>query len=69
MGRHFEWEVDNARLRYQRNAGRVEAEARPDGIHVLRASGPATRLSSHDTVRTYKGLADGERWLPLPQGP
>ena len=28
MGKHFEWEVDNARLRYQRNAERIEAEAR-----------------------------------------
>ena len=68
MGKHFEWEVDNARLRYQRNAERIEAEARLDGIYVLRTSEPATRLSSHDTVRTYKGLADVERWFRTLKG-
>ena len=67
-GQHFEWEVDNARLRYQRNAERIEAEARLDGIYVLRTSEPATRLSSHDTVRTYKGLADVERWFRTLKG-
>ena len=68
MGKHFEWEVDNARLRYQRNAERIEAEARLDGIYVLRTSEPAARLSSHDTVRTYKGLADVERWFRTLKG-
>ena len=68
MGKHFEWEVDNARLRYQRNAERIEAEARLDGIYVLRTSEPATRLSSHDTVRTYKGLAHVERWFRTLKG-
>ena len=68
MGKHFEWEVENARLWYQRNAERIEAEARLDGIYVLRTSEPATRLSSHDTVRTYKGLADVERWFRTLKG-
>ena len=68
MGKHFEWEVDNGRLRYQRNAERIEAEAHLDGIYVLRTSEPATRLSSHDTVRTYKGLADVERWFRTLKG-
>ena len=68
MGKHFEWEVDNGQLRYQRNAERIEAEARLDGIYVLRTSEPATRLSSHDTVCTYKGLADVERWFRTLKG-
>ena len=68
MGKHFDWEVDNARLRYRRNAERIEAEARLDGIYVLRTSEPATRLSSHDTVRTYKGLSDVERWFRTLKG-
>ena len=63
MGKHFDWEVDNGRLRYRRSAERIEAEARLDGIYVLRTSEPAARLSAQDTVRTYKGLADVERWF------
>ena len=46
---------------------RIDAEARLDGIYVLRTSEPAARLSPEDTVRTYKGLADIERWFPHPQ--
>ena len=63
MGKHFDWEVENGRLRYRRSAERIEAEARLDGIYVLRTSEPAARLSAQDTVRTYKGLADVERWF------
>ena len=51
MGKHFDWEVDNGRLRYRRSAERIEAEARLDGIYVLRTSEPAARLSAQDTVR------------------
>ena len=66
MGKHFEWEVDNARLRYQRNAERIEAEARLDGIYVLRTSEPATRLSSHDTVRTFAAVNGPVPSMPSP---
>ena len=68
MGKHFDWEVHDGRLHYQRNAERVEAEARLDGIYVLRTSEPAARLSAQDTVRTYKGLSDVERWFRTLKG-
>ena len=68
MGKHFDWEVENGRLRYRRSAERIEAEARLDGIYVLRTSEPAARLSAQDTVRTYKGLADVERWFRTLKG-
>ena len=68
MGKHFEWEVQDGQLRYRRQAERVEAEARLDGIYVLRTSEPAERLSSQDTVRTYKGLSDVERWFRTLKG-
>ena len=68
MGKHFDWEVHDGRLRFQRNAERVEAEARLDGIYVLRTSEPAARLSAQDTVRTYKGLSDVERWFRTLKG-
>ena len=68
MGKHFEWEAQDGQLRYRRRAEQVEAEARLDGIYVLRTSEPAERLSSQDTVRTYKGLSDVERWFRTLKG-
>ena len=68
MGKHFQWEVEHGRVEYRRNAEGVEAEACLDGIYVLRTSEPAERLSSQDTVRTYKGLSDVERWFRTLKG-
>ena len=51
MGKHFDWEVHDGRLRHQRNAERVEAEARLDEIYVLRTSEPAARLSATTVLR------------------
>ena len=68
VGKHFEWEVEDDRLRDERNIERIEAEARLGGIYVIRTSEPATRLSSEDTVRTDKGLADVERWFRAVKG-
>ena len=68
VAKHFEWDVHDGRLRYERNRERIEAEARLDGIYVIRTSEPATRLSSEDTVRTYKGLAAVERWFRAVKG-
>ena len=53
---------------YERDQARTDAEARLDGIYVLRTSEPAERLSPEDTVRTYKGLADVERWFRTLKG-
>ena len=53
---------------YARDPERIEAEARLDGLYVLRTSEPAQRLSPQDTVRTCKGLADVERWLRTLEG-
>ena len=41
---------------------------RLDGLYVLRTSDPAQRLSPQDKVRTYKGLADVERWFRTLEG-
>ena len=63
MAKHFRWAAHDGRLVYERDYARIDAEARLDGIYVLRTSEPAARLSPEDTVRTYKGLADIERWF------
>ena len=68
MAKHFHWEVHDGRLVYERDHARIDAEARLDGIYVLRTSEPAARLSPEDTVRTYKGLADVERWFRTLKG-
>ena len=69
MAKHFIWEVVDGRLAYRRNDETIAAEARLDGIYVLRTSEPEERLSAADTVRTYKGLADVERWFRALKGP
>ena len=68
MAKHFRWTVHDGRLVYERDHARIDAEARLDGIYVLRTSEPAGRLSPQDTVRTYKGLADVERWFRTLKG-
>ena len=68
MAKPFRWEVREGRLVYERDHERVDAEARLDGLYVLRTSEPAQRLSPEDTVHTYKGLADVERWFRALKG-
>ena len=68
MAKHFRWTVHDGRLVHERDHARIDAEARLDGIYVLRTSEPAGRLSPQDTVRTYKGLADVERWFRTLKG-
>ena len=41
MGKHFEWEAQDGQLRNRRRTEQVEAEARLDGIYVLRTKGVA----------------------------
>ena len=68
MAKHFRWEVRGGRLFHTRDHARIEAEARLDGLYVLRTSEPVQRLPAEDTVRTYKGLADVERWFRTLKG-
>ena len=68
MAKHFRCAVHDGRLVHERDHACIDAEARLDGIYVLRTSEPAARLSPEDTVRTYKGLADVERWFRTLKG-
>jgi hypothetical protein len=61
VAKHFELEIDDGHFAYRRKQETIQAEAGLDGIYVIRTSEPATRLSSEDTVRAYKGLAQLER--------
>ena len=61
VGKHFELTITDTTFRYSRKQAAIEAEARLDGIYVLRTSVPKAVLSAEDTVRAYKGLAAVER--------
>ena len=61
VAKHFEFEIEDGHFAYRRRDDAIAAEARLDGIYVIRTSEPAERLSAEDTVRGYKGLAQVER--------
>ncbi len=60
MAKHFRWAVHDGRLVHERDHTRIDAEARLDGIYVLRTSelAPPRRHGAH-----LQGLADVERWF------
>jgi len=61
MAKHFHLDIADTDLTFARDAAAIAAEARLDGIYVLRTSLPADRLDAPGTVRAYKSLAQVER--------
>ncbi len=61
VGKHFDVEVRDAGMDWARNAGRIEAEARLDGIYVIRTSLGAEAMGTEAAVDAYKSLAGVER--------
>jgi Transposase DDE domain len=61
VAKHFILEIDSGRFAWRRDQEAVAAEARLDGLYVIRTSEPQSRLSAADTVRTYKALGQLER--------
>jgi transposase len=61
MGKHFQCKIGEGSFAWSRRAESIEQEEKLDGIYVLRTSEPAERLSTEDTVRSYKSLAEVER--------
>ncbi len=61
MAKHFEIEITATAFSYARKTEAIAAEARLDGIYVLRTSVSKKRLGAEDTVRAYKDLAKVER--------
>ena len=59
--KHFDVEVREDGASWSRNRGRIAAEARLDGIYVVRTSLPPDAIGSDDAVRAYKSLARVER--------
>jgi transposase len=61
MAKHFDVEVSDGYLAWQRRIEQIEEEARLDGIYVLRTSMPAEHLDAAETVQAYKDLSRIER--------
>ena len=61
MEKHFAIEVSDDALSWARKQERIEAEARLDGIYIVRTSLPADALGAEAAVAAYKSLARVER--------
>jgi hypothetical protein len=61
MAKHFETSITDQTFSFARKQDRIEAEARLDGIYVLRTNLTAEQSDAAATVRSYKSLAQVER--------
>jgi alkylated DNA nucleotide flippase Atl1 len=61
VGKHFHRAITDTSLTYHRDQAAIDAEARLDGIYVLRTSVPASDLDAAEVVAGYKNLAYVER--------
>ncbi len=56
MGKHFALTITDTGFTWRRNDKTIAAEARLDGIYVIRTSVPEAALSAEQTVGAYKSL-------------
>ena len=61
MAKHFEVTITDDSLAIERRQARIDAEARLDGIYVIRTPLPAGDLDAAGTVTAYKNLKHVER--------
>ena len=61
MAKHFTLAITDTDFSFARKQDAVDAEARLDGIYVMRTSLPAKALDDSASVRAYKSLAQVER--------
>jgi len=61
VARHFTIRITDDSIRYARDQDSIAAEAKLDGIYVLRTSVDATSLDSGEVVSSCKALAQVER--------
>lgn len=61
VGKHFDCQITNTSLTFERNQDKIDAEAALDGIYVLRTSVPADTLDTAQVVFGYKTLSNVER--------
>ena len=61
MKKHFALDIADGRFAFRRREDEIAAEARLDGIYVVRTSLPMDKMGSEQTVAAYKSLALVER--------
>ncbi len=61
VGKHFEIDVTDGGISWRRREARIAAEARLDGVYVVRTSLDSASLGPEAAVEAYKGLAGVER--------
>src|SRR5205814_8931404 len=61
VAKHFQVDISEDHLSYARNQDSIAAEARLDGIYVLRTSVASGGLDGPQVVFSYKALAQVER--------
>jgi hypothetical protein len=61
MAKHFAVEIRDGHFAWQRRHDQIAAEARLDGIYVIRTSVPAAHMDAAQTVQAYKDLSRVER--------
>lgn len=61
VAKHFALTITDDSFSYGRNLQSITAEARLDGLYVVRTSLPPEAMSAADTVHAYKSLARVER--------
>jgi hypothetical protein len=61
MAKHFVVTIGDAHLSWHRRLDQIEAEARLDGIYVIRTSMSAEHMDAAETVQAYKDLSRVER--------
>lgn len=61
MEKHFNILVADNTLTFSRNEGKIAAEARLDGIYIVRTSLDENAIGAHEAVAAYKSLSRVER--------
>jgi hypothetical protein len=61
MAKHFDVRIADDAFSWRRNDANIAAEARLDGLYVIRTSVPATAMTAEQAVGAYKALAQVER--------
>lgn len=61
VAKHYKLTIKDNCFQWQRKADSIKQEAALDGIYVIRTSESKRSISSEDTVRTYKRLAEVEQ--------
>jgi hypothetical protein len=61
VGKHFALTIAESDFTFKRLDQQIAVEAALDGIYIIRTSVPKKQMSSAETVRSYKALAEVER--------